>query len=130
MCRRIAVGFLQYDSIIYVVFCLQSNLDTIPPIANGVKWHSNESLFFLTKNIRNDRRLQNMYSIICNVFARPERCGVFLLANDFNTCYDATLICLCACVCRKVLTRGKGGGGGGGRGLKKVGLRLRRSCLK
>ena len=29
---------------------------------------------------------------------RPEHRGVFLLGNDFNTCYDATLICLCACV--------------------------------
>ena len=30
---------------------------------------------------------------------RPEHRGVFfLLVNDFNTCYDATLICLSACV--------------------------------
>ena len=28
---------------------------------------------------------------------RPEHRGVFfLLGNDFNTCYDATLTCLCA----------------------------------
>ena len=29
---------------------------------------------------------------------RPEHRGVFLLENDFNTCCDATLICLRACV--------------------------------
>ena len=38
----------------------------------------------------------------------PEHRSVFvLLGNDFNTCYDTTLICLC--VCKEVLT---GGGGG------------------
>ena len=38
---------------------------------------------------------------------RNERRGVFLLGKDFNTCYDAALIC-----CVRVCTRGGGGGGG------------------
>ena len=44
---------------------------------------------------------------------RPEHRSVFLRGNDFNTCYDATLICLCACVQK---------GADGGEGLKNVGL--------
>ena len=59
---------------------------------------------------------------------RPRRKhrGVFLPENDFNTCYDATLICLCG----KVLAGGEGGGGGKVEELKNVGLQLCRSCLK
>ena len=55
---------------------------------------------------------------------RPEHRGVFfLLGNNFNICYDATLQhkFVCVRVCRKMLT---------GRGVKNVGLQLRRSCLK
>ena len=36
----------------------------------------------------------------------PNTAAFFLLGKDFNTCYDAALVCLCACVCRKVLTGG------------------------
>ena len=38
--------------------------------------------------------------------APPWLRGLFLLENDFNACYDATLICLCA-------QKGADGGGGG-----------------
>ena len=52
---------------------------------------------------------------------RPEHRGDFLLENDFNACYNATLICLYSCVWKSA---------DGGGGLKNVGLQLRRSRLK